>query len=155
MTVKQQPGPILVPVDFSVHSQAALLQACDLAACMHAPLVVLHVVHDPAEMPGYYQKFTKKKQLLRLQDLASAMLDDFLQQIRASHPQLKILKAAESRLVVGLPVTRILQVAEQLDARMIVMGSQGRTGLKHVLLGSKAEQVVRLSPIPVTIVKAH
>ena len=37
---------------------------------------------------------------------------------------------------------------------MIVMGSQGRTGLAHVLLGSKAEQVVRLAPIPVTIVKA-
>jgi nucleotide-binding universal stress UspA family protein len=34
------------------------------------------------------------------------------------------------------------------------MGSQGRTGLAHVLLGSKAEQVVRLAPIPVTIVKA-
>jgi len=38
---------------------------------------------------------------------------------------------------------------------MIVMGSQGRTGLAHALLGSKAEQVVRLSPIPVTIVKSN
>jgi universal stress protein A len=38
---------------------------------------------------------------------------------------------------------------------MIVMGSQGRTGLAHLLLGSKAERVVRLSPIPVTIVKAE
>jgi len=50
-------------------------------------------------------------------------------------------------------VNRILEVAEQNHARMIVMGSQGRTGLKHALLGSKAEQVVHLSPIPVTIVK--
>jgi nucleotide-binding universal stress UspA family protein len=38
---------------------------------------------------------------------------------------------------------------------MIVMGSKGRTGLSHILLGSKAEQIVRLSPIPVTIVKAQ
>ena len=37
---------------------------------------------------------------------------------------------------------------------MVVMGSQGRTGLDHLLLGSKAEQVVRLSPVPVLIVKA-
>jgi len=37
---------------------------------------------------------------------------------------------------------------------MIVMGSQGRTGLAHALLGSKAEQIVHLSPIPVTIIKA-
>ena len=56
--------------------------------------------------------------------------------------------------MVGLPVNRILEVAKKSDARMIVMGSQGRTGLKHALLGSKAEQVVHLSPIPVTIVKA-
>ncbi|MGB5535376.1 MAG: universal stress protein, partial [Thiogranum sp.] len=57
-------------------------------------------------------------------------------------------------LVVGLPVNRILEVAKKSDASMIVMGSQGRTGLAHALLGSKAEQVVHLSPIPVTIVKA-
>ena len=53
----------------------------------------------------------------------------------------------------GLPVTRILETAENIDARMIVMGSQGLTGLAHLLIGSKAEQVVRLSKIPVTIVK--
>jgi nucleotide-binding universal stress UspA family protein len=56
-------------------------------------------------------------------------------------------------LVVGLPVNRILESAEKIHARMIVMGSQGRTGLAHALLGSKAEQVVRLSPAPVMIVK--
>jgi nucleotide-binding universal stress UspA family protein len=56
-------------------------------------------------------------------------------------------------LVVGLPVGRILEVAEMVTASMIVMGSQGRTGLDHLLLGSKTEQVVRLSPIDVTVVK--
>ena len=48
----------------------------------------------------------------------------------------------------------VKEMAEKTDACMIVMGSQGRTGLAHVLLGSKAEQVVRLAPKPVTIVKA-
>jgi nucleotide-binding universal stress UspA family protein len=56
-------------------------------------------------------------------------------------------------LVKGLPVNRILEIAEKSNSRMIVMGSQGRTGLSHIMLGSKAEQVMRLSPIPVTIVK--
>ena len=56
-------------------------------------------------------------------------------------------------LVVGLPVNRILESAEKINARMIVMGSQGRTGLARAMLGSKAEQVVRLAPIPVMIVK--
>ncbi|MGB5472794.1 MAG: universal stress protein, partial [Gammaproteobacteria bacterium] len=54
----------------------------------------------------------------------------------------------------GLPVNRILELADKSAARMIVMGSQGRTGLARALLGSKAEQVVRLAHIPVTIVKS-
>ena len=53
----------------------------------------------------------------------------------------------------GIPVTRILETANKIGARMIVMGSQGRTGISHVLLGSKAEQVVHLAGIPVMIVK--
>jgi len=44
-------------------------------------------------------------------------------------------------------------VADKIDASMIVMGSQGRTGLPHLLLGSKAERIAQLSPVPVTIVK--
>jgi nucleotide-binding universal stress UspA family protein len=70
------------------------------------------------------------------------------------HPDQPAMATAETSLVVGLPVTRILETAARVKAGMIVMGSQGRTGLAHALLGSKAEQVVRLAPIPVTIVKA-
>ena len=47
---------ILVPVDFSDHSKAALIQACEFAQLMSTSLMVLHVVHDPGEMPGYYAK---------------------------------------------------------------------------------------------------
>ena len=56
-------------------------------------------------------------------------------------------------MVVGLPATRILEVAEILGAQLIVMGSRGLTGIAHLMLGSKAQRVVQLSPIPVTIVK--
>ena len=62
--------PILVPVDFSPHSTAALLQAARLAECTGQRLLVLHVIHDPAEMPGYYGRVTKKKKLVRIEDLA-------------------------------------------------------------------------------------
>ena len=61
----------------------------------------------------------------------------------------------ERVIVKGIPATRILEIAETRHARLIVMGSQGRTGLPHLLLGSKAERVVQMSPIPVTIVKAE
>jgi len=153
MGKKTRQHPILVPVDFSPHSAAALLHASELAHCMGQPLAILHVVHDPAEMPGYYSKLAKKKNLLRIEDLAQEMFDRFMRDIIAQHPQHRVLRKARTLLLVGLPVTRILQLADKLHACMIVMGSQGRTGLQHMLLGSKAEQVVRLSPIPVTIVK--
>jgi nucleotide-binding universal stress UspA family protein len=153
MTEKPVSHPILVPVDFSPYSEAALLHACEIAQCLKRPILILHVVHDPAEMPGYYSKITKKKTLTRIEDLAKEALDNFMHEVKSKHPDLKILKKADLMLVVGLPVARILQVVEKLKASMIVMGSQGRTGLKHLMLGSKAEQLVRLAPVPVTIVK--
>ena len=153
MSEKPSSRPILVPVDFSPHSTAALLKAGEIAQCMQLPITVLHVVHDPADMPGYYTKIAKKKTLVRIEDLASEMFDKFMQESISRHPELKSLKKASTLLVLGLPVTRILQIAKKINASMIVMGSQGRTGLKHMMLGSKAEQIVRLSPVPVTIVK--
>jgi nucleotide-binding universal stress UspA family protein len=122
---------------------------------MKPPIVILHVVHDPAEMPGYYNRMTKKKALVRIEDLALEMFDEFMRELIKNNPDKKLLKKAERILVLGIPVTRILEVAKKINASMIVMGSQGRTGLKHLLLGSKAEQVVKLAQIPVTIVKGQ
>ena len=153
MVKKTTTQPILVPVDFSPHSEAALVFACELALCMQAPLIVLHVVHDPGEAPGFYAGKRKRNGLQKMEDVAAEMMDDFLEQVRKEHPHLKVIKGAETMLTVGLPVTRILEAVAKNDALMVVMGSQGRTGLSHLLLGSKAEQLVRLCPIPVTIVK--
>jgi nucleotide-binding universal stress UspA family protein len=88
-----------------------------------------------------------------MEDIAAELLQDYMQEIEKKHPELAVLHKAEKLLVVGIPVTRILEAADKTDARMIVMGSQGRTGLSHVLLGSKAEQIVRLASIPVMIIK--
>lgn len=156
MSAKKTEQPILVPIDFSPHSEIALIYASELAEALECPLVALHVVHDPGEAPGYYAAVSgkKKKQLRMIQDVAADMMSQFMHQMEEKYPKQPALRKARTELVVGIPVTRILQMADKTDARMIVMGSQGRTGLAHVLLGSKAEQVVRLSPRPVTIVKA-
>jgi nucleotide-binding universal stress UspA family protein len=154
MTDKHNAGPILVPVDFSISSEAALIHAVDLARCLSRPLMVLHVVHDPSSMPGYYSRALKKKQLSRIEDGAADMLDEFLQRVVTEHRELKKLAHLESMLVKGLPSSRILEVAEKLGASMIVMGSMGLTGWKHLLIGSVAEQVVHLARVPVTVVKA-
>ena len=145
-------GPVLVAVDFSPDSEAALVWACGFAHCVDAGLVVLHVVHDPGDAPGYYRM--GEQDLLRpMEDVAAEMLEHFLEDFAKKHPDLEAAKNAESVLVKGIPATRILETAKTKGARLIIMGSRGRTGLPHLLLGSKAQRVVQMSPIPVTIVK--
>lgn len=148
-------APILVPVDFSSHSESALLWALGAARRFSAPVHILHVVHDPEDAPGYYTRTGSDGHVQRLEECAREMLDEFLMRFRRDHPTEVDPNEAQTDLVVGLPSTRILEFAERIDAQLIVMGSQGRTGLAHMMLGSKAERVVRLSTIPVTIVKAR
>ncbi len=144
---------ILAPVDFSAHSEAALIYACELADRLPAAVMILHVVHDPGEMPGYYSKLIKKKRMSRIDDSAAEAFSDFMAKVIEAHPGLESLREAEQLMVVGLPVTRILEVAEKLDPTMVVVGSQGRTGMKQMIIGSKAAQIVQLCPYPVTVVK--
>lgn len=146
---------ILIPVDFSPHSEAALLLGCKMATCFNARPLALHVVHDPGEMPGYYAKTLKKKVVHRIEDVATQMLDDFIADMSKTHAAAKAMGKLEALLVKGLPANRIMEVAEKYDVSMIVMGSKGRTGLKHLLLGSVAERVVQMSSIPVTVAKIH
>ena len=80
-------------------------------------------------------------------------MQNFLEALNDKSHICKSFKNLETRILTGLPVSRILETADNIDARMIVMGSQGLTGIAHLLIGSKAEQVVRLAKIPVTIVK--
>jgi len=152
-TFKRKNPPILVAVDFSAHSKAALEHALLLSECMQSPIAVLHVVHDPGDAPGYYQVKGRKKQLRRLEDVAGEMLDDFMNKFIKRHPKHQALQKSKRLLVTGLPVTRILEVAKKLNPSMMVIGSAGRTGLSRFLLGSKAEQLVRVCPFSITVVK--
>jgi len=146
-------GILLVPVDFSAHSAAALVKASKFAQLMSASLVVLHVVNDPAEMPGYYSGLIKKKQTALIPQLAAEAFAAFMTSIIEVHPSMDELTTASLMMVKGLPVTRILEVVETLEPRMVIIGSQGRTGLENIVIGSKASQIVRLCPVPVTVVK--
>ena len=151
---KPELGPtILVPVDFSEHSRAALLFACQQALSLGGSVVVLHVVHDPAEAPGFYAKEAAEG-MESMEEVAEKMMRGFLDIVgREVRNRTYFETRLEAKLVTGLPVTRILEVAEMTGAALIIMGSHGRKGLKRLMLGSKAEQVAREAPMPVTIVK--
>lgn len=144
--------PVLAAIDLSPASVDVVRWAADAATRFDARLVVLHVVHDPGSVEVYGHQVPKNaKHVRRLQDKASDKLSEFLARVDADG--IGNNGNIEHRLVTGLPASRILEVADQIDAQMIVMGSHGRTGLQRLLLGSKAEKVAQLSPIPVTIVK--
>lgn len=151
---KKHAGPILVPVDFSAPSESALMLALELGHCLERSVLALHVVHDPGAMPGYYSRALKQKHLTRIEDGAAEMLDAFLKGVAEEHGDLLKQVSLESMLVTGLPSSRILEIADKRNASMIVMGSMGLTGWKHLMIGSVAEQVAHLAPVPVTVVKA-
>lgn len=151
---RDEQGPILAAVDFSPESSEALLWAAEAAERSLRELVVVHVVHDPGSAPGYYDGVKKaRKHLRRIEERAEEMLAGFLDSVRREHPERKALETLDPVLVVGLPVNRILEVAEKRGASQIVLGSRGRSGLPSLLLGSKALKVAELASVPVTIVK--
>lgn len=144
---------ILVPVDFSDHSAIALEFAATIAASVHAGLVVLHVIHDPAETPGYYSSLIESTQFERIEDIAKQAFAEFMSRWVDSHPDSSAIRTAEAIMVIGLPATRILEVADEISPFMVVMGSHGHTGLDNLIIGSKAAQLIQLCRFPVTIVK--
>ena len=145
-------APVLVATDFSPDSEAALLWAAETAALLRAPLIVMHAVHDPADAAGFYRR-DKEDVGVPMTEVAEKMMIAFLDEARKDHPKLKALKNAVPVVVAGLPSGRIVEVAKREGAQMIVVGSRGLTGLTHVLVGSVAERVAQLAPMPVVIVK--
>jgi nucleotide-binding universal stress UspA family protein len=146
MAIKQ----ILVPVDFSPPSLAALNYAVDLAGVLKAALTVLFVVEPVySASPGdIYASTTRADMLL-------------LEQQRAGREELtKIVQDLQKKgvkcsplLETGPVYQRINDAARRVKADLIVIGTHGRTGISHLLLGSVAERVVQLAPCPVLTVR--
>ena len=154
LTGPEQEQCVLVAIDFSEDSKAALLWACDFAECSSVPLIMLHVVHDLASHPGFYHP-EQSDHLESMQDVAESMMAEFLARLKTDHPELCSIDEADLRFIPGLPPTRIVEVAGLLNSRLIVIGSRGMTGPAHKQLGSVAHRVVELSAIPVVVIKSE
>lgn len=142
---------ILVPVDFSEHSERALRTAVMLARSYEAQLTIVHA-HEPIALavPQGYE-LIGEQQLQRL--------FDELQRSLAQQKQLALAEAGsdlqvETQLLHGFAASEICYLAEQAGFDLIVMGTHGRRGLSHALLGSVAERVVRMAPCAVLTVRA-
>lgn len=142
---------ILVAVDFSPASEAALNRAVDLATRTRAELHVLHVVPGPHssqdvvfhDVPGDDRTFYR-----RLWREADSHLEEILDGIRTDGA------TVHRKLAGGLPSRATLAYARREEADLIVMGTHGRRGLRRFFLGSVAGEVLRRTEIPVLIVPA-
>jgi nucleotide-binding universal stress UspA family protein len=145
--------PILVPVDFSSCSRAALAFAINFRRSLEMPLLILHVVHEADGNGSNYRKYSGMGDARPMEDIASDMLEDFIGRVRDELISADEQIAARKMVIRGLPATRISEVADRENAACIIMGTHGRAGLSRLVTGSVAEKVVRFSNIPVTIIK--
>jgi len=137
---------ILVPTDFSEPSDAAVKYGIALAQGFNANLFLLHVLAKaPAEHPGSVEHPIGLFESTR--DAAREQLDKMLTDQEAKHV------ASEFTTRVGTPYVEIIRYAKDRDIDLIVMGTHGRGGVAHMLMGSVAENVVRRAPCPVLTVR--
>lgn len=132
---------ILHPTDFSPSSEQALRVAVALARDYHAKLVLLHVAEPPEPAMGEGVYFNPVEHLEEMRSL--------LRDVTPRDPNVTI----ERDLVEGSPAREIVRKANDLECDVIVMGTHGRTGVRRLLMGSVAEDVLRTAPCMVMTIK--
>lgn len=139
---------ILVPVDFSEHSAKALEMAIAMAKAFDgATLHLLHCYHIQPVGVSPYGIVLPEAFDRDIREAASRQLDDWRQKAVAAGVK------AEAHLSSMFPSVAIVDTADEIGADLVVMGTRGLSGLKHVLLGSVAERTLRAATCPVLTVK--
>jgi nucleotide-binding universal stress UspA family protein len=140
---------ILVPTDFSPAADEALAYARTIADAFGASLHLLHVFEDPyttaVYAPEVYSVVPPGFREAALQD-AERRLNERLRIDENA-------RGATTDISIGPPAKEIVRCAEERNIDLIVMGTHGRSGLAHLLLGSVAERVVRTAPCAVLTVR--
>ena len=136
---------ILVPIDFSIFSEEAMKWGIFLAKIFEAKLTLLHIVKPIIRSPGYIKLLKEKK--LSLREIAHLEMDKFLMKFDLS--DLKY----TTKILMGEPAKKIAQVAKKENAQLIVMGTHGRSGLSHLILGSVTEKVLENASCDILAVK--
>ncbi len=132
---------ILFPTDFSETAEQAFPLACSLARDCNARVVVLYVLppplgHEELEARHYPEEYY-------------GIPEQALHRVQACDPIIHV----EHRLEEGNAARKILEVAQEIQADLVIMGTHGRSGLGRLLLGSVAERVLREATCPVVTVR--
>jgi nucleotide-binding universal stress UspA family protein len=137
---------ILVPMDFSTPSDQAFNYALELAGRLQARITLVHVIQLPAlgapvagSLPVSY--------LHDLEVKTAELMESYAQRVREAGLE------CDTAIVQGVPSQQITDLAHTSGVDLIVMGTHGRTGLQHLLMGSVAEKVVRMAPCSVLVTR--
>jgi len=144
-----QPKKILFCTDFSENSEPARELAVDYAKAFGAQLLIVHVI-DSTGFPSYVDWVGEDldRILNRTQEAAKAQLDDLASKCG------QVVGVVKTYRLVGLPSREIVALSNQESADLIVVGTHGRTGVKHLVMGSIARSVLKTAHRPVLIVEA-
>jgi nucleotide-binding universal stress UspA family protein len=137
---------MLVPTDFSDCSQAAVEYAVSLAKDFQAQVFLLHVMEPPVY--GLDFSLMHPGVLPNIRHKLVEMMQQCVDQLGGEGVE------AAGDFVIGVPSVEIIKAAKKREADLIVMGTHGRTGLSHIMLGSTAERVIQRAHCPVLTVKA-
>ena len=137
---------ILCPIDHSDCSKEALKYAVSFAMKDEAKLYLLHIIDIRSfndSLVSMSQQIPDKE---TLEQLRMKLLDCIPEDIRDDMD-------VEATVIQGIPFAEIISTAKEKEIDMIVIGSHGRTGISHMMLGSVSEKVVRKAPCPVLTVR--
>lgn len=138
---------ILCPIDYSVYSEMALKYAIEFAEKYQAKLYLMHVldirVYDINDPDLYNVNIIDEETINKLRErLLKCVNEDAKNKI-----------SVEAIIIQGVPFAEIIKAAKECKIDLIVLGTHGRTGLSHAIMGSVAEKVVRKAPCPVLTIR--
>ena len=140
---------ILVGHDFTPASREAMWQGAVEASERGGSLLLVHVSYIPPMGPGLWLDHGANVFLHDgMLEHVKARLDELAEDVRTMFPELPV----DTVVLDGVPAKTLLQVAREVGADRIVVGTHGRSGLSHFLLGSVAGELIRTAPVPVLVV---
>lgn len=139
---------ILFATDFSENSEYAFNYALGMARKYQSLLAIVHIINEPVDLRGFYVPHISFESLEEeIEEGARKMMEKFCRMHITDYANY------QTFIVPGIPYDEIIKKATELQADLIIMGTQGRSGLDHVLFGSTAEKVVRKSSVPVMTIR--
>jgi nucleotide-binding universal stress UspA family protein len=140
---------ILVPVDFSAPSEAALTYALKLATASSVALHVCHIIPVPHVLDALYERgFEPEESVKRIEHKARQRINEIVRSVSSTLKPHLHYSEGDTR-------DGVLEWAEKLQADLIVMGTHGRKGAERFFMGSVAEAVVRRASCPVLTLRAE